>query len=104
MGGDGGRETTVIEKTTTPEQTPEERRLNELEIARIEATQPGVVAAQQAGLGLVSQLLTGTEPLPGFFEELSAGISPEVTNEIVAASLRDIMPQFQAQGDGLQNR
>ena len=82
----------------TPQATPEERKLNQLEIERIEATQPGQIQAQQGGLSLINQLLSGEEPLPGFFQDLSQGISPEVTSGIVQESLRDLYPQFQGQG------
>lgn len=99
MGRDkGSSSTTVVNQQTTPKPTAEEKRLNQLEIERIEATQPGQISAQQSGLNLINQLLTGTEPLPGFFEELSQGISPDVTDEIVQESLRDLYPQFQASG------
>ena len=85
-------------QTMTPQATPEERELNQLEIERIRATQPGQIQVQQSGLSLVNQLLSGEEPLPGFFQELSQGISPEVTNQIVQSSLQDLYPQFQGQG------
>lgn len=100
MGKDKQTSTTtnVVNQTSTPQATPEEQRLNQLEIERIEATQPGLISAQQAGLGLINQLLLGQEPLPGFFQQLSQGISPEVTQDIVSQSLRDIAPQFQASG------
>ena len=78
--------------------TPEETRLNQLEIARTEATQPGLIASQQAGLDLVKLLLQGSENLPGFFNNLQKGISPEITSSIVQESLADITPQFAQSG------
>ena len=101
MGGGGGTtstETQVINQTTTPKATPEETRLNQLEIERIEATQGGQIDVQNRGLSLVNKLLAGEEPLPGFFQELSQGISPDVTSSIVQESLQDLYPQFQGAG------
>ena len=41
--------TTVINQTQQATPTPEETRLNQLEIQRVEATQPGQIAVQQHG-------------------------------------------------------
>jgi hypothetical protein len=90
--------TTVVNQTTTPTPTPEETRLNQLQIQATEATQPQLIQAQQSGLNLINQLLTGQEQLPGFFTQLGQGISPQITNDIVQQSLRDIMPSFQQSG------
>lgn len=96
--GEKSSGTTVINQTTTPELTDAERELQELELERQRAVQPGQIATQTTGLNLVNMLLSGQEPLPGFFQELSQGISPEITEEIVQESLRDIAPQFQSAG------
>lgn len=106
MGGE--RTTTRVESNTTTQgtqssqtqytPTPEETRLNQLEIQRQEATQQGLIGAQTAGLDLVQSLLRGSEPLPGFFQQLSQGISPEVTSSIVQNSLADITPSFVQSG------
>lgn len=93
-----GSTTTVVNQTATPTPTPEETRLNQLQIQATEQTQPQLIAAQQSGLNLINQLLSGQENLPGFFTQLGKGISPEITNEIVQQSLRDIAPQFQQSG------
>ena len=99
MGG-GKRETTVVNQTSqsTPQATPEERRLNQLAIERQEILQGPQTEAQLAGLDLVRQLLTGQEPVPGFFQEMSQGISPEVTQDITRQAIKDISPQFQRAG------
>lgn len=93
-----GSTTQVTNQTTTPTPTPEETRLNQLQIQSTEATQPQMIEAQKSGLNLINQLLSGQENLPGFFTQLGKGISPEITNEIVQQSLRDIMPSFQQSG------
>lgn len=90
--------TTVVNQTTTPTPTPEETRLNQLQIQATEQTQPQLIQAQKSGLNLINQLLTGQEQLPGFFTQLGQGISPQITNDIVQQSLRDIMPSFQQSG------
>lgn len=53
---------------------------------------------QVAGAKLGGMLLKGEEPLPGFFNELSQGISPDITQSIVDQSLKDLKPSFQAAG------
>lgn len=100
------KETTVVQSTTTTnntqtvkaDPTPEEIELNKLAVEREKATNPGLIAAQTAGLDLVRQLLQGQEALPGFFENLNRGISPELTSDIVQESLADISPQFAQSG------
>lgn len=92
------KETTTTNTTSQATATPEEQELNRLEIERIKATQPGLIASQQAGLDLINMLLTGQGPLPGFFGDLAQGISPDVTNSIVQRSLQDISPMFQSSG------
>ena len=102
MGGE--RTTTTSQGTQTSNQTqtatmtPEERELLNLRIERERATQSGMIGAQSAGLDLVKQLLQGTEPLPGFFQQMSAGISPTVTQDIVNQSMADIAPKFSQYG------
>lgn len=93
-----GSTTQVINQTSTPTPTAEETRLNQLQIQATEQTQPQMIQAQQTGLNLINQLLSGQENLPGFFTQLGKGISPEITNDIVQQSLRDIMPSFQQSG------
>lgn len=94
----GNEKATSVNNTTTERQpTAEEKRLNQLEIARQEATQGGMIATQTSGLDLATKLLRG-ENLPGYLQNLAMGISPEVTSGIVSESLRDIMPSFQASG------
>lgn len=90
--------TTVVQGTQTPQATPEERELSALELERQRAVQPQWIEAQQQGLGLINQLLTGSTELPGFFGQLGAGISPEVTSGIVGQSLEDIRPGLQQAG------
>lgn len=86
------------QQQTRVEPTPEERELQQLEVARTRAVQPGLIGTQQAGLSLVEQLLRGQEPLPGYFDKLSRGISPEVTSDIANQAIADIQPYFNQAG------
>jgi len=95
----GGSKTVVqssSQQQATP--TPEETRLNQLEIERVEATQPGQIETQKSGLNLINRLLAGETNLPGFFGQVGEGIGEDITSQIVRQSLKDIAPQFQAQG------
>ena len=102
MGGE--RTTTTSQGTQSSNQTqtatmnPKEEELLALRIEREKAAQGDMIGAQTAGLKLVQQLLQGTEPLPGFFQQMSAGISPTVTQDIVNQSMADIAPQFSQYG------
>jgi len=91
------RTETRTESTTTPTQTAEEKRLNQLAIERTEATQPGQIQAQTQGLNLINELLTGGQ-LPGFLQRLPEGISPELTSEISQEAVKDLLPSFQSSG------
>jgi hypothetical protein len=93
-GSQGGSSTTVTER----QPTAEEERMNRLQADIVEATAPYQKATQIAGLSLSEMLLRGQEPLPGYFNQLSQGISPEVTQSIVSQSLKDIAPSFQSAG------
>jgi len=96
FGGDksSGSSTTVTEREPTAEEKEQIALMNDM----TKATAPYQKATQIAGLSLAEQLLKGSEPLPGFFNELSQGISPEVTQSIVNQSLKDIAPSFQSAG------
>lgn len=94
-GGSSGTSTTTV---TERQPTAAEDRLNVLQGNMMEATAPYQQATQIAGLKLSEMLLKGEEPLPGYFQQLSGGISPEVTQSIVDQSLRDIAPSFQSAG------
>jgi len=99
----GGSKTTVAGSTTNvtqPVPTAEETALNKLGLERQQAAQQGLIGVQTAGLDLTNQLLRGQEPLPGFFNELSQGISQQITGEIVQNSLSDLNTQLSASGVG----
>lgn len=85
-------------QTTTPQPTAEERELNQLQLGREKFLDPQIRQVQSQGLDLINQLLQGRNDLPGFLGGLPGGISPDVTNQIVQDSLRDIQPQFQSMG------
>jgi hypothetical protein len=87
--------TTTEQKATA---TPEETRLNQLDINMREKTDPLMAETQTRGLGLINQLLLGGSNLPGFFGDMGKGIDENMTQDIVKQSLRDLYPQFQNQG------
>ena len=95
-GSQGGSSNTTT--VTERQPTAAEDRLNVLQGNMMEATAPYQQATQVAGLQLSEMLLKGQEPLPGYFNELSQGISPDVTQSIVDQSLKDIAPSFQSAG------
>ena len=103
MGKEETRETTVVNQTMTPEATPEETRLNRLEIERQERLFEPTLGLQEQGIDLISQILGGATDLPGFFADIVGGISEqkigeETTGQLVTQALEDITPQFQAAG------
>lgn len=89
--------TTNSSATSTPAPTAEETRLNQLDLQAREANQQGVMDIQKNGLNLGNLLLQGLQ-LPGYLKNLPGGISPDVTQQIVDDSLRDIRPGFQQGG------
>ena len=98
MGSDKQSGTTVVNQTTKATPTAEETALNKLDLERAQATQGAQIETQQSGLNLINQLLTGQSDLPGFFKQLSGGISEDMTSQMVQSSLRDLYPQFQSSG------
>jgi hypothetical protein len=97
-----GKSQTVVQgssqQTSTPQPTAEERELNRLQLEREKFLDPQIRATQSQGLSLAEALLRGETNLPGFLKTLPAGISPEITSDIVQESLRDITPSFQQSG------
>ena len=73
------RKTETVQQTqqqqTRIEPTAQEKEFNELELQRQRSAQPGMMQAQQQGLSLINQLLTG-QALPGYLQGLPGGISP----------------------------
>ena len=84
---------------TTYQPTAEETELNKLQLEQARASQAGTMQAQQSGLSLINQLLTG-QALPGYLNTLPGGISPDVTQGIVNQSLRDVAQQGNMFGIG----
>lgn len=95
MGRD--RTTTTTQQTTTPQATPEETQLNQLEIERQKATNPGVIGTQQKGLDLIQQLLSGGT-LPGYLNKLPQGIDDAAQTDIANKAISDIQPFFNGAG------
>lgn len=93
----GGTTKTETGGTTTPTPTAEETELNRLQLEQMRAIQPGAIGIQQKAFDLGQLLLTG-QPLPGYLGALPGGISPDVTQNIVNQSLRDLAVQSQAMG------
>lgn len=90
--------TTVVNQTQQATPTPEERELNQLELERVRAVQPGQIQTQLLSTELINKLLAGSTDLPGFFGQLGAGITESQVTDMSQNALRDLYPQFQAQG------
>ena len=90
-------QTTESTQTVTPSATPQETRLNELDLARREAAQPGLLSTQENAANIINQLLTGGE-LPGFLENLPGGISPEAIGTASTRVAREAGAGFQRLG------
>lgn len=91
------------EKTTTKSEgqqrataTPEERELLAMQLERQRVNQPMQQQLDNNQYSLANTLLTGGS-LPGNLQG-AGGVSPFQTQEMVNASMRDIMPQFQSAG------
>lgn len=93
------KQNTQGQTTSTYQKSPEELKAINMSNQIGEAAMPGQIAANQAGLSAVTNLLTG-QPLPGYLNQLPGGISPDVTNSIVNYSLRDVNNQLAASGAG----
>ena len=87
-----GSDVTTNQTDTNVKATPEEERLNQLTLERVEATQEGQITAQRQGLNLVNQLLTGRE-LPGYLGKLPGGLSEEAISRNVQGALGDVASQ-----------
>ena len=83
--------------TTVPTPTAEETELNKLLLERTRATQAGTISAQQAGLGLINQLLLGQQPTGELYQQMQ-GISPEAIGQQATQLTRQNLPQFQNLG------
>ena len=96
-----GKERTTQETTSAQTQrataTPQEKRLNELSLERVEAGQPGQLQAITQGNQLVNQLLAGGQ-LPGYLSQLTQGISPAAIGNQAAQLAQQNMPGFQSAG------
>lgn len=95
MGGD--RTKTSSQSSTQYTPTPEETRLNQLDIQLREGTQAGLMQSQNSGLSLINQLLTGGS-LPGFLSNLPGGIDEATTQDISRNAISDIQPYFAQSG------
>jgi hypothetical protein len=78
--------------------TPEEQAMQKLQLEQMQQTMPGQTQAQLSGLNLINQLLTGTEPLPGFFNQMSQGISPDAISKQATYMTGQAMPGLQSMG------
>ncbi len=84
--------------TTTPTASPEETRLNQLQLEQFEQTVGPQTDVQLSGLDLLQRLLSGGIDLPGIFGELGAGISPEAIGTQATELAQRALPQFQSAG------
>lgn len=93
MGSDKG--TTIQQNTTTAAPTPEESALNAQNLKMLQFMEPyqKQMYSALAG-GNITPILEGRTPAA----QGVGGVSPQQTQEMVNASLRDISPGFQASG------
>jgi hypothetical protein len=89
--------TTVVNQTTTPTPTAEETALNQRNLRIALGTESGELSAQQAGLNLVNQLLTGGTQLPGYFGQIAGGIGPQ--GQLQAGQVGGFSPMTEGQID-----
>jgi hypothetical protein len=101
MGKDKTTNTTDSTSTSSQqvEQTAEEKRLNELDLAFREAGQPFLLKLQELGFDVSSNLLQG-KALGGAFGDDIFGLSDEDIDDIARKSVADIQPGFQNLGIG----
>lgn len=99
-----------VTQTTTP--TPEEERLNQLEMQRQEQLFEPQLELQEQSLATAQSIIGGGEPeLPGFFKDINEGVGvggisdperfqlgDEFTSQLVGESLEDLATQAQFQG------
>lgn len=97
IGGGASGSKTNQSSNTTVQATPEETELNKLDLALRQETQPQLIDVNKLALGLSGNLLSGQD-LPGYLQKLPGGISPEVTQDIVNQSLKDVANQAQYSG------
>jgi len=92
----GEEETT----TTTVQSTPEQDALNQALLDFVNATSPGLIEATESGTDLVTQLFGGLlgGDVSGPLGDAIAGISPEVTQDLVDQSLADVAASAQFGG------
>jgi hypothetical protein len=93
----GGVEGSSSSSKTKVTATKEEKELNKLDLELRKAAQGGLMNTQDLALKLSGQFLSGKD-LPGYFEKLPYGISPEVTQDLVDSSMQDIATSAQFSG------
>ena len=95
------REKTTTENTRKVEQTAAEKAINESEARITQAAEPGRLAVQQGGFDFATDLFSGLNTgsaNSNLINQLLAGISPELTQEISQNAVQDILPSFQSSG------
>ena len=88
---------TTINSSSSTTPSPTQEAYNQLLLNRESSLDPQIRDVQSQGLSLSSQLLQG-QGLPGYLGDLTGGISPAITQDIVNQSLRDIQPSMQKYG------
>lgn len=93
------KQTSTSEQKVT--QTPEEKRLNQINLGLAESGAAGQQAVQAGGLQLSEDLFralnTGSAN-SNVINQLLAGISPEMTTQMSQRAVQDILPSFQSSG------
>ena len=97
MGGDKTTQQGSSNNESEYSYTPESQLIDRYNAEYVGATQAGRIGASQAGLELIQNILRG-QKLPGYFEGLERGISPEITQSIVDKSLQDAAPGYYQSG------
>ena len=97
MGSSKTTQNTVSNSTTTPQATPEQTEMNQLQLQQYKDLLPQSTQMQQSGFNIGNSLLNG-QPLPGYLNGLPGGIDKATQDSIVQESLRQITPQFQQGG------
>lgn len=89
--------TNVVNQTTTPTPTAEERELIQLQLGQAKAFDPLQRQLNEQGGNLILNLLQG-KSLPGYLNTLPGGISEDVVSSISNQAIQDIAPTFQKSG------
>ncbi len=89
-------EKTTTQSSTTAQATPEEKAMEQIQLQRLQANQGNQQQLDTNMYNTMNTVLQGGS-LPGNLSGIT-GINATQTQDMVNASLRDVMPQFQSDG------